>query len=418
MAEVEGTPKGKSKSKKPPAVPMQRHGLLARVVAPMLAEAATCSSLTRGESGETSGSPETGTPAAASETGALAGVGGVGADGSGLVPEPYHRQHVDVGRIVTNVGETADPDMLHATFEGQTIIVPRTSVDILCDEAGNLVPDAERKEAKRAEKEARKVAKARSKTLREQMKKSADVTELFSVSGPISVAAEARAAVALVRVRLDFDDLASPEAAGDDASWVWILPGDVLAVSDSEPQTLTLVYGEATGRAPAACFTLLLGSEAQSRLIEVSARMRAKTALLNDVRRRRVPSSAGHDSGSSSASDDDAELPPPASSAADGDEIVFEGTVEKKGEKRHSWKTRFFRVYRNRIEYFAKAKDKKSKGAIPLGAHVSVQMVEYEGDAAHFRFAIITPERTWLLRVDDEANRVAWIEALNSILSQ
>jgi hypothetical protein len=70
-----------------------------------------------------------------------------------------------------------------------------------------------------------------------------------------------------------------------------------------------------------------------------------------------------------------------------------EGTLDKKGAVRKSWKTRTFRLQKQQLLYFAA--DKK-KGAIDLGgATTNVQRVELEKHP--FSFAIMTASRRWLL---------------------
>lgn len=70
-----------------------------------------------------------------------------------------------------------------------------------------------------------------------------------------------------------------------------------------------------------------------------------------------------------------------------------EGTLDKKGAVRKSWKTRTFRLQKQQLLYFAA---EKKKGVIDLsGATTNVQRVELE--KRPFSFAILTANRRWLL---------------------
>ena len=346
---------------------------------------------------------------------------------------------LSAGRLVTNLRETADPEMLCGEVDNTGVVLPKTHVEVLVDEAPNLVPVVGKKELKRQEKLAKKNAKVRAKAAKAAKGSTDDLP-------PIAVQ-EARAAVALVRVRLTLDpsDDAPPP---NDA--VWLVPDDVLAVDEKSDRAaaigspgarIPLVYGGYGVTAPAAAFALLHGSDAQSRLIEVSHRMRSKIAVLEEVRRRRVNTGDSRrggdddgelssDSSSSSSSSNGADgtssgAPPPSTSPAgegesevDVNTVLCEGGLEKKGEKRHSWKSRFFRLFPNRLEYFAKAKDKNPKGAISLTGEgdISLQLVHKADDPDHYRFALVTSARTWLFRTEDEDARVSWMEAINNAL--
>jgi myosin heavy subunit len=88
----------------------------------------------------------------------------------------------------------------------------------------------------------------------------------------------------------------------------------------------------------------------------------------------------------------------------------MEGTVQKLGEKRRTYKKRWLTLRNMELQYYENAKSKKAKGAIPLS---TVKRV-VTGTDEPLIFKLVTPVRTWVFKCESEQSMKEWSAEIRS----
>ncbi|EST09780.1 Pleckstrin [Kalmanozyma brasiliensis GHG001] len=125
----------------------------------------------------------------------------------------------------------------------------------------------------------------------------------------------------------------------------------------------------------------------------------------------------GGDDGDNDEDDEDGEL--------DGSEAhhnminestVKSGYLEKKGEKRKTWKKRWFVLRSSKLAYYKNEKEYQLLRFIDVSDIKTVASVELKKSVN--TFGIVTPKRTFYVRAASRADMESWIEKLNEIMTQ
>ncbi|KAJ1030470.1 hypothetical protein NDA16_001379 [Ustilago loliicola] len=95
---------------------------------------------------------------------------------------------------------------------------------------------------------------------------------------------------------------------------------------------------------------------------------------------------------------------------------VKSGYLEKKGEKRKTWKKRWFVLRSSKLAYYKNDKEYQLLRFIDVGDIKTVASVELKKSVN--TFGIVTPKRTFYVRASSRAEMESWIEALNEIMTQ
>ncbi|CCF53871.1 uncharacterized protein UHO2_00985 [Ustilago hordei] len=95
---------------------------------------------------------------------------------------------------------------------------------------------------------------------------------------------------------------------------------------------------------------------------------------------------------------------------------VKSGYLEKKGEKRKTWKKRWFVLRSSKLAYYKNDKEYQLLRFIDVGDIKTVASVELKKSVN--TFGIVTPKRTFYVRASSRAELESWIEALNEIMTQ
>ena len=93
----------------------------------------------------------------------------------------------------------------------------------------------------------------------------------------------------------------------------------------------------------------------------------------------------------------------------DNIQTVIQGLLQKKGAKRHNWKTRFFVLQSKYLLYFNNLEEKIYKGLIVLE-----NCIIEENDRKPFGFTITTPNRTFYIAANNDTEQRKWIDILQS----
>lgn len=95
---------------------------------------------------------------------------------------------------------------------------------------------------------------------------------------------------------------------------------------------------------------------------------------------------------------------------------VKSGYLEKKGEKRKTWKKRWFVLRSSKLAYYKNDKEYQLLRFIDVGDIKTVASVELKKSVN--TFGIVTPKRTFYVRASSRAEMESWIEKLNEIMTQ
>eukprot|EP00045_Choanoeca_perplexa_P007779 m.71434 g.71434 ORF g.71434 m.71434 type:complete len:427 (+) comp14216_c0_seq2:191-1471(+) len=90
--------------------------------------------------------------------------------------------------------------------------------------------------------------------------------------------------------------------------------------------------------------------------------------------------------------------------------VAFSGFLKKKGGQRHNWKTRWFNLTEQCLQYFTQRKD-KLLGHVALTDCLDVCRVFHPEQ--YFQFHIRTAKRTYMFRAPNEGELVDWLHALS-----
>jgi hypothetical protein len=103
------------------------------------------------------------------------------------------------------------------------------------------------------------------------------------------------------------------------------------------------------------------------------------------------------------------------------EKVRKEGFMNKIGSTRQNWKTRYFRLYQDRLNYYSSGENHANKcGSILLpGAILSIlQTGLYSSHLYCFGIKSADTQRTYILEADNPNHRIEWIEALKPLVSQ
>ncbi len=95
---------------------------------------------------------------------------------------------------------------------------------------------------------------------------------------------------------------------------------------------------------------------------------------------------------------------------------VKSGYLEKKGEKRKTWKKRWFVLRSSKLAYYKNDKEYQLLRFIDVGDIKTVASVELKKSVN--TFGIVTPKRTFYVRASSRADMESWIERLNEVMTQ
>lgn len=95
---------------------------------------------------------------------------------------------------------------------------------------------------------------------------------------------------------------------------------------------------------------------------------------------------------------------------------VKSGYLEKKGEKRKTWKKRWFVLRSSKLAYYKNDKEYQLLRFIDVGDIKTVASVELKKSVN--TFGIVTPKRTFYVRASSRSDMESWIEKLNEIMTQ
>lgn len=95
---------------------------------------------------------------------------------------------------------------------------------------------------------------------------------------------------------------------------------------------------------------------------------------------------------------------------------VKSGYLEKKGEKRKTWKKRWFVLRSSKLAYYKNDKEYQLLRFIDVGDIKTVASVELK-KSVH-TFGIVTPKRTFYVRASSRPEMESWIETLNEVKTQ
>ncbi|SPO20711.1 related to tandem ph domain-containing protein-2 (tapp2) [Ustilago trichophora] len=95
---------------------------------------------------------------------------------------------------------------------------------------------------------------------------------------------------------------------------------------------------------------------------------------------------------------------------------VKSGYLEKKGEKRKTWKKRWFVLRSSKLAYYKNDKEYQLLRFIDVGDIKTVASVELKKSVN--TFGIVTPKRTFYVRASSRPEMESWIEKLNEIMTQ
>lgn len=94
--------------------------------------------------------------------------------------------------------------------------------------------------------------------------------------------------------------------------------------------------------------------------------------------------------------------------------MLFSGSLDKKGEIRRTWKSRYFVLKPNGLFYYANSKEYELLGMIPLSAIVAISQITHKTRKGVF--GIVTARRTFYLS-DSEGTCQSWITAIQAAVS-
>ena len=95
---------------------------------------------------------------------------------------------------------------------------------------------------------------------------------------------------------------------------------------------------------------------------------------------------------------------------------VKSGYLEKKGEKRKTWKKRWFVLRSSKLAYYKNDKEYQLLRFIDVGDIKTVASVELKKSVN--TFGIVTPKRTFYVRAASRSEMESWIEVLNEVMTQ
>lgn len=116
--------------------------------------------------------------------------------------------------------------------------------------------------------------------------------------------------------------------------------------------------------------------------------------------------------------DDEPRTAHPAASLPHGADLQHETTVKagylyKKGEKRKTWKKRWFVLRSSRLAYYKNDKEYQLLRLIDMADVHTVTAVELKRNQNGF--GIVTPKRTFYIKAADHADMLDWIAKLNNV---
>ena len=95
---------------------------------------------------------------------------------------------------------------------------------------------------------------------------------------------------------------------------------------------------------------------------------------------------------------------------------VKSGYLEKKGEKRKTWKKRWFVLRSSKLAYYKNEKEYQLLRFIDVGDIKTVASVELKKSVN--TFGIVTPKRTFYVRASSRQEMESWIQVLNNVMTQ
>ncbi|TKY90179.1 hypothetical protein EX895_000177 [Sporisorium graminicola] len=95
---------------------------------------------------------------------------------------------------------------------------------------------------------------------------------------------------------------------------------------------------------------------------------------------------------------------------------VKSGYLEKKGEKRKTWKKRWFVLRSSKLAYYKNEKEYQLLRFIDVGDIKTVASVELKKSVN--TFGIVTPKRTFYVRASSRPEMESWIKVLNEVMTQ
>ncbi|CBQ67548.1 related to tandem ph domain-containing protein-2 (tapp2) [Sporisorium reilianum SRZ2] len=95
---------------------------------------------------------------------------------------------------------------------------------------------------------------------------------------------------------------------------------------------------------------------------------------------------------------------------------VKSGYLEKKGEKRKTWKKRWFVLRSSKLAYYKNEKEYQLLRFIDVGDIKTVASVELKKSIN--TFGIVTPKRTFYVRASSRPEMESWIRVLNEVMTQ
>lgn len=95
---------------------------------------------------------------------------------------------------------------------------------------------------------------------------------------------------------------------------------------------------------------------------------------------------------------------------------VKSGYLEKKGEKRKTWKKRWWVLRSSKLAYYKNDKEYQLLRFIDVGDIKTVASVELKKSTN--TFGIVTPKRTFYVRASSKADMESWIRVLNEVKTQ
>ncbi|KAJ9476977.1 Carboxylesterase [Pseudozyma hubeiensis] len=95
---------------------------------------------------------------------------------------------------------------------------------------------------------------------------------------------------------------------------------------------------------------------------------------------------------------------------------VKSGYLEKKGEKRKTWKKRWWVLRSSKLAYYKNDKEYQLLRFIDVGDIKTVASVELKKSVN--TFGIVTPKRTFYVRASSKADMESWIQVLNEVKTQ
>lgn len=96
----------------------------------------------------------------------------------------------------------------------------------------------------------------------------------------------------------------------------------------------------------------------------------------------------------------------------------FSGWMFKKGKRIRSWKQRWFKLHKDRLEYYEVENGEKPINTIDLSKGSKLEVLHDEEAPHEHTFQLQTNERTWMFSVETSNYREVWMNHIRNILPQ